>query len=84
MMSQLDYGSIGLVGESLDMVVTMCEKQDIPTTKIHAIGAKPTLEQYHDLCEASLSNTTIIAIGNMGAGGAELSEHFENIHQTSN
>lgn len=84
MMSQLDYGSIGLVGESLDMVVTMCEKQGVIKEKIHAIGAKPTEEQYYDLCEASLPNTTIIAIGNMGAGGAELSEHFENIHNSLN
>lgn len=84
MMSQLNYGSIGLVGESLDMVVAMCEKQGITKDKIHAIGAKPTEEQYNNLCEASLSNTTIIAIGNMGAGGAELSEHFENIHNSLN
>ena len=84
MMSQLKYDSIGLVGESLDMVVAMCEKQGIPKDKIHAIGAKPTQEQYLDLCEASLSNTTIIAIGNMGAGGAELSEYFENKHNSLN
>lgn len=84
MMSKLEYGSIGLIGESLDMVVAMCERQGITKEKIHAIGAKPTKDQYLDLCSASHSNTTIIAIGNMGAGGAELSEYFENIHNSLN
>lgn len=84
MMSILDYSSIGLIGESLDMVANMCEKQGVSKEKIHAIGAKPTLEQYQDLIKASVNKTTIIAIGNMGAGGAELSEYFENIHLTQN
>lgn len=81
MMSKLDYSSIGLIGESLDMVVNMCLKQHIDKNKIHAIGAKKTQEQYNDLIAASEAKTTIIAIGNMGAGGSELSEYFEERHQ---
>jgi poly-gamma-glutamate synthase PgsB/CapB len=84
MMSQLDYSSIALVGESLDMVVQMCKDKKIASEEIHPIGLKPTLEQYEDLVSASVSKTTIIAIGNMGAGGAELSKHFENIHLNTN
>ena len=84
MMSQLDYSSIGLVGESLDMVVQMCKDKKIASEDIHAIGLKSTVEQYKDLIEASVAKTTIIAIGNMGAGGAELSKHFENIHLNIN
>ena len=81
MMSQLDYSSIGLIGESLDMVVSMCTKQGIEKNKIQAIGLKTTEEQYRDLYEALPHNSTIVAIGNMGAGGAELSEYFENQHK---
>ena len=84
MMSKLDYSSIGLVGESLDMVVSMCEKQGIKRENIHAIGDKPTANQFDDLCKGSTKKTTILAIGNMGAGGAELSEYFEKIHNTQN
>ena len=81
MMSKLDYSSIGLIGESLDMVVNMCLKQDIEKHKVHGIGAKSTEEQYNDLCRVSEIKTTIIAIGNMGAGGSELSEYFEQKHE---
>ncbi|WP_188372681.1 poly-gamma-glutamate synthase PgsB [Winogradskyella haliclonae] len=84
MMSQLDYSSIALVGESLDMVVQMCKEKGISTEQIHVIGLKPTIEQYNDLVSTSAPKTTIIAIGNMGAGGAELSKHFELIHQNTN
>ncbi|NQY06885.1 MAG: hypothetical protein HRT68_12030 [Flavobacteriaceae bacterium] len=81
MMALLEYDSIGLIGESLEMVVNMCAKQGIPKEKIHAIGEKSTKEQYHDLCLASVPSTTIIAIGNMGVGGAELAQYFEEKHQ---
>lgn len=81
MMSILDYGSIGLVGESLDNVVQMCLKQGIPREKIHAIGEKSTSNQFIDICEASLLKTTVLAIGNMGVGGAELAQYFEQKHE---
>ena len=84
MMSQLDYSSIALVGESLEMVVQMCTNKNIASRDIHAIGIKPTVEQYKELVAASVAKTTIIAIGNMGAGGAELSKHFEQIYQNAN
>jgi len=80
MMGLLNYGSIGLIGESLEMVTHMCIKQGIPRNKIHAVGEKSTEEQYKDLCEASKNKTTIIAIGNMGVGGADLAQHFEHQH----
>jgi len=84
MMSKLDYSSIGLIGESLEMVVNMCEKQGIKKEHIHAINSKTTSEKYTALCEASEENTTIIAIGNMGAGGADLADFFEEKHNTQN
>ena len=82
MMSKLDYSSIGLIGESLDMVVNMCEKQDIKREHIHVVDYKTSSEKYTALCEVSKENTTIIAIGNMGAGGANLADYFEEKHNT--
>ncbi|MEM7187129.1 MAG: poly-gamma-glutamate synthase PgsB [Bacteroidota bacterium] len=81
MMASLQYDSIGLIGESLDGVLTMCKKQHIPRQAICAVGTKPTLQQYQELCQAAGPATTILAIGNMGAGGAELADYFEQNHQ---
>ena len=72
------------MGESLDMVVQMCKDKMIAEDQIYPIGSKPTEEQFNDLIAASATKTTIIAIGNMGAGGAELSKYFENIHLNNN
>ncbi|MEL6809853.1 MAG: poly-gamma-glutamate synthase PgsB [Bacteroidota bacterium] len=81
MISSLKYTSVGLTGESLDQVCLMCKKQGIFKTEIIPVGTKPTLQQYLQLCSNSDSKTTILAIGNMGAGGAELAEYFEQNHQ---
>lgn len=80
MMSKLSYGSIGLIGESVEMVVNMCLKKQIPKEKIHPIGIQTTEKQFEQLCELSPEKTTMLAIGNMGAGGAELAAHFEAHH----
>ena len=81
MIGLLDADSIGLVGETLDLVVAMCLKQHITRENIHAIGEKTTAQQYRDICNASHEKTTVIAIGNMGVGGAELAQYFEQKHE---
>lgn len=83
MMSELKNDSIALMGESVDMVVNMCLKQKIAKDTIVAIGDKPTEEQFLDLCKAAAPKTIIIAIGNMGAGGAELAQYFEQQHNSN-
>ncbi|WP_299551752.1 poly-gamma-glutamate synthase PgsB [Seonamhaeicola sp.] len=81
MIALLDYGSVGLIGESLDNVFQMCIKKGVPKEKIHAIGEKSTHDQFIDICHASHCKTTVLAIGNMGVGGAELAQYFEKKHK---
>lgn len=73
----LDAHSVALVGDSVDLVVEMALHQKIDRKIIFPIGSKPTAEAFIDLCELSHPKTTIVGIGNMGAGGAELVKYFE-------
>ena len=74
---KLNYSSVALIGDVVDLVVEMGIKQKIKREDIVPIGSKPTEEVYIDLCNASKKKTTIVGIGNMGAGGAELVKYFE-------
>jgi poly-gamma-glutamate synthase PgsB/CapB len=74
---KLNYGAVALVGESVDLVVEMGLKQNIKREDIEAIGDIPTEDKYKELCRTAKPKTTIIGIGNMGAGGAELVKYFE-------
>ncbi|MBI1838323.1 MAG: poly-gamma-glutamate synthase PgsB [Flavobacteriia bacterium] len=68
---------VALIGESVELVCEMAQKNKIPENKIIAIGSKPTNEVYAALCNCSEAKTVIVGIGNMGAGGAELVKYFE-------
>ena len=81
LISQLSFTSIGLIGESLDSVIKICEYNGIDKSLIHVISEVDTTEKYQKLVDVSGLKTTILAIGNMGAGGAELSDYFEKHHQ---
>ncbi len=71
--------SVALIGESVDLVVDMAKNQKISMERIYPIGLKSSEEVYNDLCDLSGKKTTIIGIGNMGAGGAELVKYVESI-----
>ena len=74
---KLNYSSVALIGDVVDLVVEMGIKQKIKREDIVPIGGIPTEEAYIELCKASKKKTTIVGIGNMGAGGAELVKYFE-------
>lgn len=74
---KLNYSSVALIGDVVDLVVEMGLKQKIKREDIVPIGGIPTEEAYIELCKASKKKTTIVGIGNMGAGGAELVKYFE-------
>lgn len=74
---KLNYSSVALIGDVVDLVVEMGIKQKIKREDIVPIGSKPTEDVFIDLCNASKKKTTIVGIGNMGAGGAELVKYFE-------
>lgn len=76
--TQLNATHVALIGEPVDLVVDMALNQKIRREEIFAIGLKPTEEVFDELCNLSKSKTTIIGIGNMGAGGAELAKYVEN------
>jgi len=61
----------------VDLVKTMALKQNIEETKIHLIGQDPPERQLAQIIPLIQSETVIVAFGNMGAGGAELSKYFE-------
>ncbi|MEM9822929.1 MAG: poly-gamma-glutamate synthase PgsB [Bacteroidota bacterium] len=81
MISSIQFGSVALIGESLDLVVKMCLNKNIDLDRILPIGLKTAQEQFKDLLQTATKQTTILAIGNMGAGGAELAQYFEQQHQ---
>lgn len=76
--TQLNATHVALIGESVDLVVDMALNQKIERKKIFPIGLKNTSEVFDDLCNLSSEKTTIVGIGNMGAGGAELAKYVEN------
>ncbi len=81
MIAGLEYDRLVLIGENMEAVRGMCLTNGIPKNKVVGLGQKPTEEQYKQLVEVSDQNSTIVAFGNMGAGGAELSKMFENMHE---
>ncbi|MEM8909283.1 MAG: hypothetical protein AAGD05_15665, partial [Bacteroidota bacterium] len=82
MISKINFGRIALIGESLDLVVKMCLNKQISLDRILPIGLKSAQDQFRELIKKATPKTTILAIGNMGAGGAELAQYFEQQHQS--
>jgi poly-gamma-glutamate synthase PgsB/CapB len=74
---KLDFSIVALIGESCELVKTMALKNNIPENKIALIGKKPTAEVFEDLAKIVTAKATLVGIGNMGAGGAELVKYFE-------
>jgi poly-gamma-glutamate synthase PgsB/CapB len=76
-----DY--LALTGENSQQVLQMAINKNISKEKIIAVGLKNPEEQFDELINLTTSDTVIIAFGNMGAGGAELSKVFEEKHYLS-
>jgi gamma-polyglutamate synthase len=73
--------SVALIGESVDLVVEMAKVQKIAKERIYPIGLKSSEETFNDLIHLSGPKTTIVGIGNMGAGGAELVKYFDYVNE---
>lgn len=74
---KLSFDLVILIGESCDLVKTMALKNKISENKIVLIGLKPTQEVFDEILFAITGKATIVGVGNMGAGGAELVKFFE-------
>jgi poly-gamma-glutamate synthase PgsB/CapB len=75
---KMDCDVVALIGESADLVEDMALKNHLPKNKILKIGKPSSEEQFNRLVSASSFKSTILGIGNMGAGGAELAQYIEN------
>jgi gamma-polyglutamate synthase len=74
---KLNFSILALIGDSCDIVKTMAMKNNIPENKIALIGKKNTSEVFNELISISSNKATLVGVGNMGAGGAELVKYFE-------
>jgi hypothetical protein len=80
MVTRCDFDHLALTGENSMQVRQMAMNADIDARKVMAIGLKSPDEQLADLMRVVKRDTVIVAFGNMGAGGAELSKLFEEKH----
>jgi poly-gamma-glutamate synthase PgsB/CapB len=70
-----DY--IVLIGDSTDIIEDKAIKFGIPREKVKNPGLKTPEEIFAYLMKLSSVKTTIVGIGNMGAGGAEVAKIFK-------
>lgn len=75
--AKMEFDKVALIGESCDLVKEMALKNAIPEHKIANIGRKPTEEVFKELSRLVKERATIVGIGNMGAGGAELVKYYQ-------
>lgn len=75
--SNLSFDFLALTGESIDLVQGMALKNNIAKDKIILIGERHPQEQLDCIGSKVRRNSVVVAMGNMGAGGAELSNYVE-------
>ncbi len=80
--SKLKFDLLVLSGENVDLVRAMALKKSIPGNKIITVGQKEPEQQAAAIFPHIRKDAVMVAFGNMGAGGAELSKYFEENHQT--
>ncbi len=80
----INYDYIILTGESCNVVGDMGLKLNIPKKKIIDVGQILPEMLLHKINSILGKNTTIVGIGNMGAGGAETAKYFEIEHKKNN
>lgn len=78
--AELHFDHLFLTGENVELVKAMAVKYNIPVEKTLLIGQQAPEQQVADMLPKIEKESVIVAFGNMGAGGAELSKHFENNH----
>lgn len=66
-----------LMGESHDLVASMARKAGIKEERIHKLESDDSAQQLTGLFQAIEKEALVLALGNMGAGGAELVEYIE-------
>ena len=76
--TRIDFNNLLLSGENVDLVKNMALKNKINNNKIHLLGQTEPETQVAKIIPLVKKETVIVAFGNMGAGGAELSNYFEN------
>ncbi len=79
--SKLKFDLLVLSGENVELVRAMALKKEIPNRQIVMVGQKEPEQQIADIFPQINKDAVIVAFGNMGAGGAELSKYFEENHQ---
>ncbi|HEX8039768.1 MAG TPA: poly-gamma-glutamate synthase PgsB [Chryseosolibacter sp.] len=80
MVSECKFDYLVLTGENSLQVKQMALDADIDGAKVVPVGIKSPEAQLDDLLGLTERNAVIVAFGNMGAGGAELSKLFEEKH----
>lgn len=75
--SELSFDFLALTGESIDLVQGMALKNNIAKDKIILIGERHPQEQLDCIGSKVNKKSVVVAMGNMGAGGAELSNYVE-------
>ncbi len=79
----LEFDQLIISGENVELVKMMANKQKIDTGKILLIGQDNPKTQVEKIFPSLTKESVIVAFGNMGAGGAELSKYFEENHNTT-
>ncbi len=80
----IHFDYVLLTGESGKVVEEMGLKLNIPRTKIIFIGQISPEILLEKIDNITGNPTTIVGIGNMGAGGAEISKYFEEKQKNNN
>lgn len=81
MASTLHFDQLVLTGENVDLVEALALKQSITKQQVLQVGQKGPEKQAQDILIKVEKDTVIVAFGNMGAGGIELSKYFEERHR---
>lgn len=73
--NEADY--LMLVGQSCEVVESMATGYGFPARKIINLGMTTPEKVFEKVLSLTEKSSTIVAIGNMGCGGAETAEYFE-------
>ena len=79
----LEFDSLCLTGENVDLVKSMALKQRIPEEKIVLIGQDEPAHQLQNMLPVLNGESVMVAFGNMGAGGAEFAKYIEETTKTN-
>lgn len=80
MLSQMEYDGLILTGENTVNVKLMAKQKGVSGDKILDLGMKSPQEQLEGLSSWAEEGAVVVAFGNMGAGGAELSKYIEKMN----